>query len=98
MTELHEDVVTLLDEEGQEHQFVVLDILMVDDREYAILIPAEDGMANQDAGEQEAVIFRIVENEDEQTLMVVEDDDEWDAVARAWEEQMELEDEEDEEM
>lgn len=94
MTELHNEVITLVDEEGKEHDFVVLDIIMVNDSEYAIMVPTEQGMADTESEEQEAVIFRIDETDGEQSLTVVEDDEEWDAVAAAWEEMADLEDEE----
>ncbi|HHX73562.1 MAG TPA: DUF1292 domain-containing protein [Firmicutes bacterium] len=97
MAELFDDVVTLVDEEGAEHDFIFLDIIMVNDNEYAIMIPSE-AMAEAngaDDGEQEAVIFRIDEDENgEQSLVVVEDDAEWEAVAQAWEEQVMAEEDE----
>ncbi|MDW7650707.1 MAG: DUF1292 domain-containing protein [Bacillota bacterium] len=97
MTELRDDIVTLLDEEGQEHAFMVLDIIMVNDSEYAIMVPAEEGLVNSESDEQEAIIFRIDETDGEQALVVVEDDAEWDAVAAAWEELVDSEEDEDEE-
>jgi uncharacterized protein YrzB (UPF0473 family) len=95
MTDLREDVVTLVDEEGQEHSFMVLDIIMVNENEYAIMVPTDNGIDNDDE-EQEAVIFRIDDNDGDQILTVVDDDEEWDAVAQAWEEEADL-DEDDEE-
>jgi uncharacterized protein YrzB (UPF0473 family) len=84
----HDDVIVLKDEEGQEHKFAVLDILTVNAQEYAILVPlgAED-TAEQGETEQEAVIFRLVPGgeSEERALLVVEDDEEWQAVAEAWE-------------
>lgn len=97
MTDLRDDVVTLVDEEGIEHEFMVLDIILVNESEYAIMVPANDSMVDDDSEEQEAVIFRIDDNDGEQMLTVVEDDVEWDAVAAAWEEMADDLDEEDEE-
>lgn len=97
MTEIRDDVVTLVDEEGQEHSFMVLDIILVKENEYAIMVPAENGLVDNEADEQEAVIFRIDDNDGEQMLTVVEDDDEWDSVAEAWEEMNGLEDDDEEE-
>ncbi|NLM46816.1 MAG: DUF1292 domain-containing protein [Firmicutes bacterium] len=97
MTELQNDVVTLVDEEGAEHDFILLDIIMVDDKEYAIMIPSEAAEEKNSAEdeEQEAVIFRIDADEDgNETLVVVEDDAEWEAVAQAWEEQVMAEEDE----
>jgi uncharacterized protein YrzB (UPF0473 family) len=94
MTELRDDVVTLVDEEGKEHSFMVLDIILVNESEYAIMVPADEEMMDAESDEQEAVIFRIDDNDGDQILTVVDDDDEWDAVAKAWEEESDLEEEE----
>lgn len=86
MTE-HEDLVVLVDEEGREHKFAVLDLLTVNARDYAIMIPVTGEEAGeQELVEQEAVIFRLIPDGEEQALLVVEDDEEWQAVAMAWEE------------
>ncbi len=93
-----DEVLTLLDEEGSEHSFEVIDILQVNENDYAILLPLEEEKElNSQIGEDEAIIFRIVDEcEENQTLMAVEDDDEWELVASAWEEKVkEMDDEED---
>lgn len=78
-----EDVLTLVDEEGNEHLFSVIDLLKLEEREYAILLPLEqEGESSGD----EAIIFRVVEDEQGQALLAVEDEDEWEEVASAWEE------------
>ncbi|NLP36559.1 MAG: DUF1292 domain-containing protein [Firmicutes bacterium] len=93
MTEMQNELITLVDEEGNEHQFMLLDIINVRESDYAIMV-ATDELADDEADEQEAVIFRIEENENgQQTLIVVEEDDEWEAVVAAWEELIGLEDE-----
>lgn len=91
MHELPDELVTLVDEEGHEHEFMLLDIIMVNDHEYAIMLPVsseEEDAAEEDAAEeeQEAIVFRIDDSDGEQSLTVVEDDEEWEAVAAAWEE------------
>ena len=95
MTEMHDDIVKLLDEEGQEHSFIVLNIIEVKENKYAIMIPVEDELNELD--EQEAVIFRIDEQDGEQMLTVVEEGDEWEAVAEAWEEMSCMEEDDEEE-
>lgn len=95
--EFEEERITLTDEDGHEHEFTVLDVIEVDDREYAILVPAEEEEELTEA-DAEAVIFRLETDEDgEEVLVDVDDDEEFNRVARAWEEMMEQEDEEDEE-
>ncbi len=85
MTEQNE-MIKLVDEEGKEHSFVLLDILNVNENDYAILLPNDPGFINNESDDKEAIIFRIVETEEEHTLQAVEDEQEWEAVARAWEE------------
>lgn len=87
MEEIHDELITLVDEEGQEHQFMVLDVIMVNEHKYAIMIPAlteaEAEEINEDEEETEAVIFRF--DADEENLILVEDEEEFTAVAEEWE-------------
>lgn len=96
MAEERDDIVVLTDEDGNEHEFEVVDYFEVDGKEYAILLPAEGA----EEEEEEALIFRVEEDTDgNQVLVEIEDDDEWEKVASAWEEMAEHEgeDEDDEE-
>ncbi|MDI3257394.1 MAG: DUF1292 domain-containing protein [Kyrpidia sp.] len=73
-----DDTVVLTDEEGGEHTFRVIDVIEVDGKVYAILLPGGDEAA-------EAVIFRVEEDENgEEVLYDIEDDDEWERVAEAY--------------
>lgn len=69
------ETISLVDEQGNEHTFDVVDIIEVAERRYAILQPAE-------GEEAEAVIFRV---EDDETLVTVEDEEEFERVAAALE-------------
>ncbi len=72
----NEDVITLLDEDGVEHEFSVVDVLEVNARRYAILQPLEG------AEEPEtAVIFRM----EDDALVTIEDDAEFEQVRQAFE-------------
>lgn len=76
----HDEVITLVDEEGKEHDFTVVDIIEVDSVEYAILLPAQEDS-------DEAVILKFDKDEDGNEILVdIEDDEEWEKVADAWEE------------
>lgn len=79
-----ENVITLTDEEGVEHDFTVIDIIEVHDNEYAILLPVE-AAADDDESEAEAIILKITKDEEGNEVLVdIEDDDEWEEVADAW--------------
>jgi hypothetical protein len=69
-------VITLQDEDGLEHRFNIVDIVEVDRRRYAVLLPEDE----EDAA---AVIFRM---ESEDRLVPIDDDDELSRVMAALEE------------
>ncbi len=86
MTEEQESTVVLTDEEGNEHEFMVVDILEVEGSEYAILLPMTGDEVQE---EEEAIILKIeTDEEGEELLVSIEDDNEWDKVAQAWEEML----------
>ncbi len=75
-----DEVVTLVDEEGAEHDFTVIDIIEVDGAEYAILLPVDEE-------NNEAIILKFAKDEEGNELLVdIEDDEEWEKVSDAWEE------------
>jgi uncharacterized protein YrzB (UPF0473 family) len=79
-----ENVLTLTDDEGNEHAFTVIDIIEVNDTEYAILFPHEEADGD-DEEEKEAIILKITKDEEgNEVLVSIEDDDEWEEVADAW--------------
>ena len=87
LMEMETEEVVLVDEDGIEHSFVVLDVIEVEGAEYAILQPAEEGWEDDD--EQEAVILKIETDENgEECFAEIEDDDEWEKVADAWQDAM----------
>ena len=90
--EVKTDLVILVDEEGNEHDFAVLDRFFVESSEYAILVPVsvneEDDDTEEMSMDENAYIFRIDLDEGEETLVEVEDESEWEAVASVWEERV----------
>lgn len=78
MTEMTETIV-LIDDEGAEHEFEVEAFLDVDEEKYAILVPLEEEYEN------EAVIMRFGKDDNgEEVLFDIEDDEEWEKVADAY--------------
>lgn len=83
-----DEVVTLVDEEGAEHDFTVIDIIEVEGAEYAIMLPVDEE-------NNEAIILKFSKDEDDNELLVdIEDDEEWEKVSDAWEEMIAEEEEE----
>jgi putative holliday junction resolvase len=67
--------ITLVDEEGHEHRFNLLNIVEVDKAKYAVMIPE---IQESEEEQEEAVIFRIeTDDEGEEVLVDIEDDDEF---------------------
>jgi len=80
------DVISLLDEDGKEHEFEIVDALELNDNQYLALVPLYDESqaeaALEDSGE--LVILRVSDEEDEdgeQYLDAIEDEDEYNKVA-----------------
>jgi uncharacterized protein YrzB (UPF0473 family) len=73
-----DEVIVLTDDDGEEHEFNLIDTITVDDKEYAILQPVE---------EEEAIILRFgIDDEGDEVLYDIEEDEEWEKVADAWKE------------
>lgn len=86
-----EEVIVLEDEDGTEHSFVLGEVLTVDEKDYAVLLPIEEDL-------EEGVIFRIDgEDGDEMVLADIESDEEWQKVVDAYNEMLDEEDDEEEE-
>ena len=78
----NEELFTLTDEEGNESQFALLGELELDGQIYLALIPAD----NDDADEYVVLKVEVDEN-GEELLVTIDDDDEFDKVADAFEDQ-----------
>ena len=85
-------VIVLLDEEGEEHQFELIAEIEILDNKYRVLIP----FAEEDEDEEEELeifFFKVlIDDEGNEFLTDIEDDEEWEMVADAWQEIEESED------
>jgi uncharacterized protein YrzB (UPF0473 family) len=83
------DLLTLVDEDGIEHEFEIADILEMDDQRYMALIPipSDAKEALQDSGE--LVILKAVEEDGEEFLEAIEDEEEFDRLADIFMERLE---------
>ncbi len=79
--ELYPQVISLIDEEGNEAKFEIVDKLDIEENEYVIVIPIEDKNV-----EEEGIILKIVKDENgEEGFVTVEDDEEYQMVVDAYE-------------
>lgn len=76
--EEREERITLLDEEGRSRDFTLVDVIEVDERRYAVLQPIEPAEGEDDAA---AVVFRI----EDDTLVAIDDESEFDRVVEVLE-------------
>ena len=81
MEELEPDRVTLTDEEGVERDFDIISTLEMDGNEYFALVAV-------DGAEDEYIILKVVEENGEELLITIDDDDEFDRVADAFDNEM----------
>lgn len=93
-SEDREDIVVLTDDEGNEVEFLFLDAFESGGRRYAVLVPLES-TDDEDAGGEdedfvegnEAMIFRLEQDDQgEEVFVEIENDEEWAQVTAAWEE------------
>ena len=71
--------IVLLNEEGKEEEFIVLDVLEIEETEYVIANPVADM--------EYSVVFRIDNENGEEILTLVDDDEELGIVSDAYFEQ-----------
>ncbi|HWQ40486.1 MAG TPA: DUF1292 domain-containing protein [Desulfosporosinus sp.] len=89
------DTVVLTDDEGKDHEFLHLDTLEIEGSTYFVLMPiSEEESEDEDEEAEEAIILKLGKDaEGGEMLLDIEDDEEWEKVADAWENLVESEEE-----
>lgn len=88
--ELDNDIITLTDEDGIEHEFEILDIADIEGKVYAALLPLHFDSKEYADSDGQFVVFRVLETEDgEEILEGIDDDDELDRIIAVFEERLE---------
>ncbi len=82
------DIMTLVDEDGKEREFEVIDNLVTDNNEYFALVPMEtpETIGSDDG---ELVILKVVEDDGEEFLEPIEDDDEFNEISEVFMDRLE---------
>lgn len=75
------DTLTLVDDEGEEHEFEVLDSAEIDGLSYLALAPVFDEPEELLEDNGELVVMKVVEEDGEEFLESIEDEDEFKKVA-----------------
>ena len=86
--EFGNNIVSVLDDEGNEHQFELLDAIETDEGRYVALLPiyTEAEAAIEDDGE--LVILEVVDDEGEDLLVPIENDEVFEDIAAVFEERL----------
>jgi len=83
MIEERDDILVLIDENGDEEEFEYIDSIRMDSKEYVILAPLNqnDQSGSEDDDFEEIVILRVDAKENgEESLVTVDDENELDSV------------------
>lgn len=83
--EYEADLLTLIDDEGQEHEFEIIDELENDDGHFMALVPTEQDAEDLAADAETYYIFEVVEEDGEEQLQEVENDELLDKLAEIFE-------------
>ena len=83
--EYEADLITLLDDDGKEHEFEIIDEIENDEGHFIALVPTLQDPDNLSVEPDTYYIFEIVEDEGEEQLMEVEDDETLDKLAEIFE-------------
>jgi uncharacterized protein YrzB (UPF0473 family) len=80
MSEDRDDILVLIDEDGEEKEFEYLDTIEMNGREYVVLIPpdeeTEENYNYRDEEEAGVVIMRVIRGKDEEDSFESVDDEE----------------------
>ncbi|MEM1485082.1 DUF1292 domain-containing protein [Oscillospiraceae bacterium PP1C4] len=83
------DLLTLVDDEGQEHEFQIVDTLELNDQNYIALVANYDDADEELQDDGELVILKSILDGDEEFLEAIEDEAEFDEVAAIFMERLE---------
>lgn len=90
MTDDRDDIVVLVDENGEEIEFEHLDTIEMNGNEYVVLAPLDEEDTGDDSGEEEVIILKVEHNENgDDSFLTVNDDEELDEVFEEFQAHME---------
>jgi len=91
MSEFTEENLVLIDDEGNEHEFEIIDVMELDGNRYVIMLPIGEELIE----EEEAVVMKLILDENgEEVFADIESDEEWDKVEQAYSKMLWEEDQE----
>ncbi len=88
MEEYGPDLVSVIDDEGNQHQFEILDAIETDEGRYVALTPVFENPDDAVEDDGELIILQVVTENGEDLLVPIEDDDAFDEIAEIFEERL----------
>jgi Protein of unknown function (DUF1292). len=85
MNEFEADLITLVDDEGAEHEFEIIDELDNDDGHFFALVPTQQDSDDSSIEDQTYYIFEVVETDGEDQLQEVESEEQLNQLAEIFE-------------
>lgn len=89
MMEFTPDIYTLIDEEGNEQAFEIIDSLEIDDEQYFALVPFYDTPEENLESDGEFVILKSIIVDDEDMLATIDNDEEYEKIGNIFMERIE---------
>lgn len=84
------ETILLTDDEGNEYLFELIAELEIEEENYKVLVPLDEDEILEEETEVEIRIMKVVYDEEgNEYLCDIEDDEEWERVADAWQELIE---------
>ena len=85
MEDMIPELISIVDEDGNEHNFEELDRVETEDGKYVALIPCEED-GDEDSGE--LIILKVAEEDGETFLIPIEDEKEFDEIGEIFQERL----------
>ncbi len=88
MDEFTPEIVSIFDEEGNEHLFEELDRIETENGKYVALLPFSESEEEVSDEDNELIILKVIEESDEFYLEPIEDDKEFNEIGEIFEERL----------
>jgi len=84
------DLVVFVDENGKEYEFEIIDELKEDGIQYLAMLSTEEAQDNGDEApdSDELVVAKVIEENGEETLVLLEDEEEFDKISKLFTERL----------
>lgn len=85
------EVLILIDDDGQEHSFELIAELEIEGNSYVVVAPIDEDSDDEEEEVEITILRATYDEEGNMYLEDIEDDEEWEKVADAWQELVESE-------